>query len=587
MPAPATTTELLDALARSGLLSPRVLDGYAPRLAAAGGPAAALRLLLDEHAVTPFQARYLADGRYKGFFLGGKYKLLAHLGSGGVGEVYLGEQLPLHRLVAIKFLKLAADSPEAAGATQRFFREARAAAALRHPNIAQLYDVSHAAPTPYMVLEHIDGTNLHAVVAEGRRLSVARAVDYAVQAARGLEHAHRGGLVHRDVKPGNLVLDRAGVVRLLDLGLARYHTDAAKNEGLTAKYDHDNLIGTADYMAPEQTRDSSAVDARADVYSLGCTLYYLLTGQAPFHGGSVSQKLLWHQTTPPTPAGELRPDLPPALVAVLARMMAKDRAARYPSAADAGAALGPWHDAAVGPPPAREMPEWKADQYRLGLVDAAPPPDGTPPPAEPPAAPVAAPSSGWPPWPTWPPKPTRRLAGFLAIQATLLGLTAVATTYLNRLSGRGLTTEPVRRSLTPDAPKETLQVAGPASAAPLLTRWAAAYQLATGTGVKYEAVGPDAAAAGLRASSYDVALADGPPAPPLAGVPLTLRAAAPVWAAYDAGMEDKGRLILTRNFLRWCMTDGQARAAEFGATPLPPGVALDAARNLADAGTPP
>src|SRR5437764_7167730 len=159
-------------------------------------------------------------------------------------------------------------------------------------------------------------------------MNVLRAAHYVRQAAVGMQHAHEAGLVHRDIKPGNILVDRTGVVKVLDMGLARFFND--EEDILTKKYD-ENVLGTADYLAPEQALDSHGVDIRADVYSLGATFYFVLTGRTPFGEGSVAQKLIWHQTRQPKPIRSLRPDVPEKLVAIVDRMMAKDPAGRYPA----------------------------------------------------------------------------------------------------------------------------------------------------------------------------------------------------------------------------------------------------------------
>ena len=366
MPAPSTTDELFDLIARSGLLPPDRLTAY--RASEPGQTREGLlRRMVADGILTPFQSRHLLAGRYKGFFLSGKYKVLAHLGAGGMGQVYLCEHLMLQRLVAVKLLR-PVNSAGGSGAAERFFREARAVAQLDHPNITRLFDMDRSAAFPYMVMEYVDGTNLHAIVAERGALPVNRAVNYVIQAARGLKHAHENGLVHRDVKPGNLLLDRTGTVKVLDLGLARYHFDISRNNNLTAQYDDRNLIGTADFIAPEQTHDSSAVDARADIYSLGCTFYFFLTGRAPFEEGSLAQKLMWHQLKTPVPVTEYRNDVPAELRSVLAKMTAKDPNDRYRTVDDLLSDLAPWQTTVVPPPLADEMPKMSAASYRLGLV---------------------------------------------------------------------------------------------------------------------------------------------------------------------------------------------------------------------------
>src|SRR5262249_2875868 len=169
-----------------------------------------------------------------------------------------------------------------------------------------------------------------------------------------LQHAHQAAaLVHRDIKPGNILVDRGGTVKVLDMGLARFFNDEL--DQITQKYD-ENVLGTADYLAPEQALDSHNVDIRADIYSLGATLYFCLTGRTPFSEGSVAQKLIWHQTRQPKPIKSFRTDVPDGLLAVLDRMMAKDPAARYQTPAEVFEALTPLTQVPIPPPPEAEMP---------------------------------------------------------------------------------------------------------------------------------------------------------------------------------------------------------------------------------------
>jgi len=372
MPPPATTDELFDVIDRSGLLPADVWRTCQPSPGRMMSKDAVLARMTRDGVITPFHAKQLGLGRHRGFFLNVKYKLLAHLGSGGNGQVYLCEHLLLGRLVAVKILLPSA--VESAGAVQRFFREAKAVAALDSPNIVRVFDMDQVGESPFMVMEYVDGTNLHAVVAQGEPLAVARAANYARQAALGLAHAHAAGLVHRDVKPGNLLVDRAGVVKLLDLGLARFFTHPERNKNLTAKFDAKSVVGTADFMAPEQARDSSGVDIRADIYGLGGTLYYLLAGRSPFEGATLAQKLDWQQTRPPPPITEFRRGVPAGLVAVLERMLAKNPTDRYAAPDAVVKALAPWGEQAVPPPSAAEMPLVPASAYRLGLSPPPPAP---------------------------------------------------------------------------------------------------------------------------------------------------------------------------------------------------------------------
>jgi serine/threonine protein kinase len=289
---PATGEQFLDAAVHSGLLS---RDQVRPYAAAGEDHRGLAGRLVRDHLLTPFQARQLLAGRTQGYFLAGKYKLLSLIGVGGTGHVFLCEHLLLQRLVAVKLLvRAAADATTggAAAALERFVREARAVAALDHPNIVRVYDMERAGGVPFMVMEYVDGTSLHQVVAGFGPLAPGRAADYARQAALGLQHAHEHGLIHRDVKPGNLLLDRVGAVKLLDLGLARFLRDAGRNGNVTARYNDEAVVGTVEYMSPEQGTTGAELDIRSDVYSLGATLYFLLTGRAPFEGGTVAQQLV-------------------------------------------------------------------------------------------------------------------------------------------------------------------------------------------------------------------------------------------------------------------------------------------------------
>jgi hypothetical protein len=353
MATPTTTDGLLALVRRSDLVEDDCLDACLDRLASGPGlpqtPDRLARALVRDGLVTAFQATQLLRGKWRGFFLG-KYKLLGPLGSGGMGRVFLAEHRVMHRLVALKLLPPGqADDP---GAIRRLQREAEAAAALDHPNIVKAYDIDEDGGLHFLVLEYVDGVSLQDLVDRQGAPPPGRAADYARQAALGLGHAHRGGWVHRDVKPGNLLVDRDGVVKVLDLGLARLLR--AGGEPLTLTFDVRNVLGTADYLAPEQARDSHEVDARTDVYSLGCTLYFLLAGAAPFADRSMAEKLIGHQVWEPRPLCSRRPDVPPALAAVVARMMAKNPAHRYQTMGEVAEALAPWPAEAA--PPAEAGP---------------------------------------------------------------------------------------------------------------------------------------------------------------------------------------------------------------------------------------
>ena len=211
-----------------------------------------------------------------------------------MSSVYLAEHVLMQRRVAIKVLPK--DRVEDSSYLARFHREAQAAAALDHRNIVRAYDVDNDGSNHYLVMEYVEGRDLQHIVKEDGPLDYAAAAEYIRQAAEGLAHAHQAGLIHRDVKPANLLVDQKNVVKVLDLGLARF-TDESK-ASLTVAFD-ENVLGTADYLAPEQALDSHGVDARADIYGLGCSLYYLLTGHPPFPGGTLPQRLMMHQKQPP------------------------------------------------------------------------------------------------------------------------------------------------------------------------------------------------------------------------------------------------------------------------------------------------
>ncbi|GIX03384.1 MAG: hypothetical protein KatS3mg113_0390 [Planctomycetaceae bacterium] len=299
--------------------------------------------LVRRQLLTPWQAEKLLQGKHKGFFLG-KYKLLGMLGRGGMSHVYLGEHLLMRRLCAIKVLP--ARRVHDASYLQRFIRESEAAARLDHPNIVRAYDIDHQVDRDveihYLVMEYVDGISLQDLVAQRGPLPVPEALEYIRQAAVGLAYAHQMGLVHRDIKPGNLLLDKQGVVKILDLGLARfYDPQDPAGQALTVQYD-EKVLGTADYLAPEQAIDSHRVDARADLYSLGCTLYFLLTGHPPFPEGTLAQRLLAHQQKEPVPVEKERPDLPPEVVAIVRKLMAKRPEDRYASAAEVADVLLDW-----------------------------------------------------------------------------------------------------------------------------------------------------------------------------------------------------------------------------------------------------
>jgi serine/threonine-protein kinase len=292
--------------------------------------------LVGADLLTRWQAAKLLDGRHRGFLLG-KYKLLDHLGSGGMSSVYLAEHVLMQRLVAVKVLPQhrVSDSSYLA----RFHLEGQCAAALDHRNIVRAYDLDNEGKIHYLVMEYVEGHDLQAEVAHSGPLDFHAAAGCIAQAAAGLEHAHQAGLVHRDIKPANLLVDRHGTVKILDMGLAKFA--AAKGPSSQLARD-DQVLGTADYVAPEQTVNSSTVDHRADIYSLGCTLYFLLTGHPPFAWGSPAERIAAHQRRVPPSVKLDRPDAPEPLVVICQRMIEKSVENRYQTAGEVRAALESW-----------------------------------------------------------------------------------------------------------------------------------------------------------------------------------------------------------------------------------------------------
>jgi len=217
-----------------------------------------------------------------------------------------------------------------------------------------------------MIMEYVDGSSLNQIVSKHGPLSIARAANYVKQAAHGLQHAHAAGMVHRDIKPGNLLLNRQGIVKVLDLGLAHlFRNNVSGNH--TAKPAEKRMVGSDDYLAPEQIVDSDTVDRRADIYSLGATFYFMLTGKAPFEDMEVDHhKLISHVTRRPTPVRQLRTEISEALETLIQRMMAKNPWDRFQQAADVIKALEPWTLEPVPPPPADEMPELRLAARRSG-----------------------------------------------------------------------------------------------------------------------------------------------------------------------------------------------------------------------------
>src|SRR5229473_6322324 len=264
MPVPETSDAFLELLTKSGVADPEQLAASLQPLRVASAlpadPKALADSLVEKGVLTHFQAEQLLKGRWRGFTLG-RYQILERIGSGGMGVVYLAEHMHLRRRVAIKVLPV--HLAEESWFVQQFYREAQAVAALDHPNIVHAHDVAQEGGLHYLVMEYIEGSSLQDIVSKHGPMEIDRVPHYVRQAALGLQHAHEAGLVHRDIKPGNLLLDRRGINKILDMGLARFF---ARNPGEVFPSDKGKwVVGTDDFLAPEQIVDSDEVDIRADV----------------------------------------------------------------------------------------------------------------------------------------------------------------------------------------------------------------------------------------------------------------------------------------------------------------------------------
>ncbi|MSR54605.1 MAG: serine/threonine protein kinase [Gemmataceae bacterium] len=319
------------------------------------------RHLVETGRLTKFQAEKLLSGRTDGFLLG-QYRVLEELGRGGMGRVYKAVHQAMGRFVALKLL--APDLTKTDKARELFEREVKAAARLNHPNIVTAYDANHAGDRFFLVMEYVDGPNLSQLVKEHGALPIEQACEYIRQSAVGLDYAHEMGLIHRDVKPSNLLVQQTTTgpqIKILDFGLALVTAgEGVVGEARTGV--SNTVLGTPDYVSPEQAKNQYNVDGRSDLYSLGCTFYYLLTGEPPFSGGTAIEKIVRHGTDSPVAIQSKRGSIPDAVAQIVHKLLEKNPTSRYQKAGelatDLAAVVGKKADWSA---PARPAPKRRAD----------------------------------------------------------------------------------------------------------------------------------------------------------------------------------------------------------------------------------
>jgi serine/threonine protein kinase len=338
--------DLLNLLRAHRLLEADRLEQIARVSGKYADPRALAKDLIQRGWLTAFQVNKLLQGKGKDLVLG-QYVLLERLGQGGMGEVFKARHSSLDRLVALKVIRRDLTSkPEA---VRRFHREIQSVAKLSHPNIVMAFDANQVGEVHYLAMEFVEGTDLGRLVKAKGPMKVREACDAIRQGAMGLQHAFERGLVHRDIKPTNLLrATQGGLVKLLDMGLARLQeidgdddsgVNPLNNNIASLQTQAGRILGTPDYIAPEQARNSHTVDIRADLYSLGCTFYYILLGWPPFPGGTSIEKLVRHQTETPKPVEQIRPEVPSSVGAVIRKLLAKRPDERYQSPGELAAAL--------------------------------------------------------------------------------------------------------------------------------------------------------------------------------------------------------------------------------------------------------
>ena len=299
------------------------------------------RELIRQGRLTNFQARMVYEGRTHALLLG-EYEVLEKLGQGGMGMVFKARHRVMKRIVALKILPPSVIKSEKS--VKRFHREAIAAAKLNHPNIVTAHDARQDKGIHYLVTEFVDGSDLASILRQHGGLPISQAVDYVLQVAKGLEYAHGEGVIHRDIKPANLLLDGKGTVKILDMGLARIEESPAQHAATEDDLTNTGcMMGTVDFMSPEQAENSKSADHRSDIYSLGCTLYCLVSGKPPFAKGTAMTRFLAHREQPAPSLTEVPDDVPDELDIVYQKMVAKRPEDRYQSMSEVVAALEHCH----------------------------------------------------------------------------------------------------------------------------------------------------------------------------------------------------------------------------------------------------
>jgi eukaryotic-like serine/threonine-protein kinase len=332
---PVALETFLSQLSSSGIVPEEKLKVVVSKKTSFANGEALARDMIKSRLLTKYQAEQILGGKGKSLTMG-KYQLLEKIGAGGMGQVYKAFHSGTERIVAIKVILGKGKIDPAV--IKRFEREVKAAAKLVHSNIITVFDADQADGRIFMVMEYIKGDDLGELLRKKGQLSVSETVNYILQAARGLKYAHDQGVIHRDIKPGNILVDSSGNVKIVDMGLAKIEIKGNEEElsKLTADL---SVMGTIDYMSPEQAESTKDVDSRADIYSLGATLYYLLMGEVLYPGKTIIQKILSHRESPIPSIRMNRPDVPLSLDLIFAKMVAKNVEDRYSSMAEIISAL--------------------------------------------------------------------------------------------------------------------------------------------------------------------------------------------------------------------------------------------------------